>query len=126
MINTYKYVQKLSDHDLIFHNIKMCDMEIRGGWYRQLTSLESFVDRLSERWYYSFQKKNKYNYQPTIQRDAVEYTDLYYEGNPIWVWNKTEKYWNSVWDFYDHLGYNHKDKSVKQLDKFILKLEKYK
>ncbi|UYD59230.1 hypothetical protein HPMBJEAJ_00115 [Aeromonas phage avDM6] len=33
---------------------------------------------------------------------------------------------DSVWDFYDHIGYNHKDKTMKTLDKLITnwKIEK--
>lgn len=125
MKRDYKYVQYLSDRDLVVHTINIDDMEIRGGWYRQLTSIEAFTDRLLDRWYCSYHCKSKKGFRATFQKyNESDHRDLYIDGKPVYVYTRRHVKWNSVWDFYNHIGYNHKDRSVKQLDKYILKLEK--
>lgn len=86
--------------------ISKADGDKRGGWYTQTASISSFCDRILNRWHdkHMDSVENIFSLDKTI--------DPYYT-------TVTNRHFESVWDFYDYIEYNHKDKTKKQLDKLI-------
>lgn len=86
-----------------------------GGWYRQLVSMESFVARIGDRW---FEKHMKTGVNVFSRSDIVT-EESWTRINSMLPQEKFKveyKDFESVWDFYKHIGYDHKNKSKKQLD----------
>ncbi len=118
-IYKYKYVQ---DRTMFVYHISISDKDERGGWYRQLTSIEALVSKIGKRWYNKFYLKSK-------DKRVVSRYD--WEDGQGWLrinkyleetnkYNIINRYFGSVWDFYEYVGYDYKNKSVKQLDNLIM------
>lgn len=108
---------------MFVYNITIEDGNPKGGWYRQLTSIESLVENIGKRWYNEFYLKRK-------DFRVISRCDKYDEEGWLLINNYLDnkerytiehKHFNSVWDFYSHIGYDYKDKSKKQLDNLIVK-----
>ncbi|QMV28948.1 hypothetical protein AP1_0241 [Aeromonas phage AP1] len=122
------YTYKFYEHPITqLYRIRIYDGHPKGGWYRQLTSIEGFVGRILNRWYDKhmgvIDKGVFGRYDPCDSGNnermnkAIGETD-YYKNQEI--------YFDSVWDFYEHIGYNRGDKKVSTLDNLIInwKIEK--
>lgn len=106
----------------VIHLITMEDHKL-GGWYRQVSSAEAFTQRIVKRWFHHWNKKKNYFSRVKFGRWDNSETEMYNEvskafpnGRPDLKFVK----WNSIWDFYDSINYNHKNRSVKEIDKFII------
>ncbi|MCY9865037.1 hypothetical protein OTK49_21195 [Vibrio coralliirubri] len=118
----------------IIHVIAISDGERGGGWYRQIISIETMKDRMLNRWI-GFWQKRKYQTIESMARfqRADEDFEISYEVskkhletiltkdaiNDLFP-TRTEIHHKSVWDFYKHINYNHKDKKVANIDSLIL------
>lgn len=118
-IYKYKYVE---DRTMFVYHINISDKDRRGGWYRQLTSIETLVSKIGKRWYNNFYLKSK---------DKRVFNRYDWEDGQSWLrinkyleetdkYNIVNRYFDSVWDFYEYIGYDYKNKSVKQLDNLIM------
>lgn len=124
------YTYKFYDHPITqLYKIRIADGNPKGGWYRQLTSIEGFAERILDRWYNNHHLKRRATrgvfgrYDRTCESDNERMNKAIGE---IDFYRNQEINFDSVWDFYDHIGYNHKDKTMKTLDNLILnwKIEK--
>ena len=121
MEEIYKY-KKVSDKIMTIYNITIKDGNPKGGWYRQLTSIESFVENIGKRWYDKFYlNQNDFRIISRCDKGDVDggllinsYLD---EQEHCSI---EHKHFESVWDFYDHIGYDYKNKSKRQLDNLIV------
>lgn len=121
MEEVYKY-KKVSGKVMTVYNITIKDGAPRGGWYRQITSMESFVENIGKHWYHKFYLK---------KRDfrVISRCDRYDEEGWLRInsyldeqeqYSIQHKHFESVWDFYDYIGYDYKNKSKRQLDNLII------
>ncbi|ADQ53198.1 hypothetical protein 65p190 [Aeromonas phage 65] len=124
------YTYKFYDHPITqLYHIRIADGHPKGGWYVQLTSIESLVGRMLNRWYDHHYLKGKTQTGVFGRYDRSEYHDnerLNISIGEENYYRNQEISFDSVWDFYDYIGYNHKDKTMKTLDKLITnwKIEK--
>ncbi|QAY01377.1 hypothetical protein ZPAH1_orf00363 [Aeromonas phage ZPAH1] len=122
------YTYKFYDHPVTqLYKIRIYDGHPKGGWYRQLTSIESFVNRILDRWNDHFYSKGLIKTGVFDRHDRCEALDNEKMNSVIGKENyyrDQEIYFDSVWDFYDHIGYNHKDRSMKTLDNLIINWKK--
>lgn len=117
------------------HRINVdCDKkDPRGGWYRQVSSLNSFHSRLNKRFSKHWYTKERIHLKPQIKYGradcmTVESLKIFCRGinkygkkSDIDIYPKVRwKNWATIWDFYDHIGFDYKNKSVKELDKMVL------
>lgn len=108
------------------HTIKVPDEHPRGGWYRQMTSFSGFHHRALNRWHDYWREK----YYDTHPNARIRFHDWDEVSEGIWEdarkannieWPEPiEITHESMWDFYDYIGYNHKNKSVKQIDEILI------
>ena len=118
-------------------NIDYHKKDKRGGWYRQVGAMEGFHSRLTKRFSNHWYTKKRYHNGPYSLYSRADSMDI--EGLKIFcnTMNKhgkkrTRDYystirwvnWATIWDFFDYIGYDHKNKSVKEIDKFISRKEK--
>lgn len=96
------------DKTIFVYTITKSDGDKRGGWYTQTSSISSFCERLLNRW----DDKHKNSVDSILLLDSIRGIDDLYD-------EVVRLEFNSVWDFYDFIGYNHKDKTLKTLDNLI-------
>lgn len=121
MEGTYKY-KKVSDKVMTIYNITIKDGNQKGGWYRQLTSIESFVENIGKHWYNKFYLKKK-DFRTISRCDKGDMggwllINSYLDEQEHY--SIEHKYFESVWDFYNYIGYDYKNKSKRQLDNLII------
>jgi hypothetical protein len=118
-------------------NIDYHKKDKRGGWYRQVGSMDGFINRLTKRFSDYWYTKEHYHLEPHVRYNRADHMDI--ESLKIFcnTMNKSAKKrtrnyyptirwmnWATIWDFFDYIGYDHKNKSVKEIDKFISRKEK--
>lgn len=110
MQGTYHYRKLVHPTELHVYHIQMSDDHAMGGWYCQLTSMDSFVRRIGARW----QQVHRAHGLCIIQQgDGQDYPS---GQAPYQI---VEHYFESLWDFYKWIGFDHKNKTLCQLDKLI-------
>lgn len=109
MDGEYSYRKLINPEELHIYRITMADNHPQGGWYSQLTSMDSFLRRIGGRWYNQFRARGLF----IIQRGGDDYPP----GKA--PYKILEHHFTSVWDFYKWIGFDYKDKTVRQLDKLI-------
>lgn len=95
--------------------------------YQQGVSLDSFCRRDLDNWYYNYYMKRKkkpvsFHAMSDIKTtmESNKRTEKYLED---WKWNEEFEHQEimvheTVWDFYKHIGYDHKNKRyINELDK---------
>lgn len=111
----------------------------RGGYYQQVVSFQATFGRVTtrfSRFWYTPKRYSRFNVQPRFQRwDEVEqeiYDELRQEmasekgteaANKRYPELKVVEH-ESVWDFYKYIGFDYKDKSVKNTDTLLFISEK--
>lgn len=109
----YYIRENVSKQDFVIHVINNS-----GSWYRELGCLEGFNKRIMHRWHYLHTRKNRVegihcNYQRLDQGSMASCMGL--DGT------YTQVIHTSAYKFFKYIGFDYKNKSVKQLDKFIQK-----
>lgn len=101
-----------------FHKISVKEGDSRGGWSRQVLSLSATLRKAAKRfssfWYRkpdSMEHLTKYHWSSEYELNNLDLPGFRF----------TIKEHSSVWDFYKAIGYDHKNKSVKQIDKVLLR-----
>jgi len=116
------------------HVIRVND-EQRGGCYRQISSLEGFINRTSERWYAYYYKSRYHLFNSQVHfkrmyKDDVKLRTVQYCNTKKLIGQKEADklfslpeyvFHDSVWSFFESIGYDHRNKKVSHLDKFILR-----
>lgn len=123
MEGIYKY-KKVSDKVMTIYNITIKDGNQKGGWYHQLTSMKSFVENIGKHWYNKFYLKKKKDFRNISRCDKGDMDgwlliNSYLDEQEHY--SIEHKYFESVWDFYNYVGYDYKNKSKRQLDSLIMK-----
>lgn len=97
----------------ILHKVKLPD-DIVGGWYWQICSGETFLSRVLHRWHNKYTKGKAKNTLIAFKKYDPEFNSYYDDLETIEH--------NNLWEFYEYIGYDHKDKKVANIDKFIRKM----
>lgn len=127
-----EFIKNEDSNEYVVHIINTEDNNPNGGWYRQITALEGMVERSSKRWF-DFWNGRK-NYKSFVRFDRWNKTEekIYLEQREKYIklFNKeeTDKLFpelnkinhNSVWDFFEYIDYDHKNKKVSNIDKLII------
>lgn len=120
MERVYKY-KKCNDNIMYCYNIKISDENKKGGWYVQLISISAFEHKILNRWY---DKQRKFGNITVFGKADKEDVEGWLRINKFLddeeKYNVVDRFFDSVWDFYEYIGYNYKNKSVKQLDNLIM------
>lgn len=125
------------------HKINSRDGDPRGGWYRQIGAKEGLVERTLKRWYYHWHHKKSSEYNSSVKYSRFFQSDMKsHAGTRARYMKLLDTHdvtkeeidklcpelqfmeHDSVWAFFDHIGYNHKDKRVSYTDKFINKVKR--
>lgn len=128
-----EYTSILCD-DFKVHVINFQDGNKRGGWYRQTRAKEAMIERSLDRWYEYWNKKKSKTHNSTIRferwtnaDDSIyikarermakrEGVEVALENYPIYEVIEHD----SVWDFFDYIGYGHKNKKVSNIDSLLI------
>ena len=121
MERIYKYK---SCHELVMTVYRiLMDESHKGGWYRQITIMETFVENIMDRWYNNYHLKRKGHRCPISRADDLDIKHWLqaneYLGGSEKQCEVIYKDYQSVYEFFDAIGFDYKNKSVKQLDKII-------
>lgn len=133
-ITMIKERTSLDSNNIVIHHITKKEEESRGGWYRQSLTIDGLLSRPLKRFNKFWYTPKRYKTHDTL----VKYSLWTEEDKNMHVHMRkfsTEKYGievalqqypeikdvyhDSVWDFFDSIGYNYKDKSVKNTDSLI-------
>lgn len=116
------------------HIITAEDGNKRGGWYRQTRAKEAMIERSHDRWFdHWYQNKRKTHHSTTrFDRWTTADESIYIkarermarqEGVEIAIENyptyEVVEH-DSVWDFFDHIEYDHKNKKVSNIDSLLI------
>lgn len=115
-------------------NINYSSKDKRGGWYRQVSAMDGFHGRLNKRFSKYWYTAKRYHMKPQVKymradHMTIESLKMFCNTvNSSPTSRRTRDYiptikwvsWGSIWDFFDHIGYDHKNISVKELDKFVI------
>lgn len=112
--------------------------EQRGGCYQQITSLEGLINRTSERWYNFYYLARYKEFKSQVRFNRIHKYDL--KSHTAQYSRMAEKvgkeeanemfplpeyvFHDSVWSFFESIGYDHRNKKVSHTDEFILKEKK--
>lgn len=123
MEREYKITESSSPgKEKAIHHIKIADGDKRGGWYRQVLAMEGLHNRGLNRWYHHWYIKHHKEYPDSSVRfrryDGVEERMLQHLG--VEREKPLEVHHDSIWDFMDYIGYDHKDKKVSNTDKHLI------
>ena len=132
MKSTYM-IKEFSSNDLQFviHIINFSD-EHKKGWYTQVSAAEGMIERASKRWFYHWNKKSD-KFKTSVKFDRWQSSDekkyLKMQSDSIKNYGKIEglsiypKFTKinheSIWDFFDYINYDHKNKKVSNTDTLI-------
>ncbi len=128
----------------LIHKINSRDGDPRGGWYRQIGAKEGLIERTLKRWYYHWNHKKHHEYNSSVKYSRFFEPDIkihnasrerfmkLLEGRDGVTQEQIDKLCpelqfmehDSVWTFFDLIGYNHKDKRVSYTDQFINKVKR--
>lgn len=133
-ITQIKERTNLKDSEFVIHDITMNDNEPKGGWHCQASSIDAMISRSSKRWNRFWYTQAKYKTHNTMlkfrhwheeDQNSYDHMRKYYENKgdhelalKMYPDFKVIKH-NCVWDFFDAIGYNYKDKSIKHIDSLI-------
>ena len=123
----------IGDPKFIIHVINVDD-NVRGGWYRQKTSKEGMIERSIHRWHDFWHTKKYKSYKSQIRfsrwhDDDAEahfnvrkrYIRLFGDAKAFQLYPEIVSVdHDSVWDFYDSINYDHRNKKVANTDTLIL------
>lgn len=116
----------LGSKDRTVHHIKISDGEPRGGWYRQVTALSGMLhrslNRWCEHWYHSPKRYEVYRSLTRFDRYSV--MDAHRESEEASYREIKDIHHESLWAFFDFIGYDHKDKRVSNTDKHLILIKK--
>lgn len=136
-------VREQLSHDscrIRIHSINARNGDPRGGWYRQIGAKEGMIERSLERWHDHWHQKKYETHKTRIIFDRWSGAESriyestrqrYIETKGLDVANEFYPEYetiehDSVWDFFDYIGYNYKDKKVSNTDTLIFIKEKNK
>lgn len=107
-------IEKIADGDNIIHQVSInCDLH--GGWYTQLMAIQGMLSRAINRWAQRWRKSNTVEAR-TRFRDCTSFMG---EGLKVYDSLKVIKH-KDVWEFFYHIGYDHKNKNVSNTDKYLI------
>lgn len=127
---------KVGINPAIIHVIKISDSCARGGWYRQIMSIEAMKSRLASRLFDFWNTKRQMRMSKCMVRfqrvdDTTEMVNVQTKkhlGSHLTEEQLNELFpvpreihHDSVWDFFEHIGYDYKNRKVAQLDAMILR-----
>lgn len=136
MKKTLKYIEylDLESRKTKLHHI-VFDDNIHGGMYRQITVIESMISRADKRWFdhWNAKKFKTHHTQPRFYRHH-KHDDIAKESSIKLLKKKglsdndinqifpksLDVYHESVWAFFDAIGFDYKDKTVANTDSLIL------
>lgn len=126
-----EFIKNDDSNEYLIHIINTEDNNPKGGWYRQITALESVIEKSSKRWFYFW--NGKVNYKSFVRFDRWNKTEenlyLKQRENYLKLLNReeTDKIFpelnkinhNSAWDFFEYINYDYKNKKNSNIDKLI-------
>ena len=115
------------------HLINARNGNSRGGWYRQIGAKEGMIERSLERWYDHWHEKKYKTHETSVrfQRWNDSEARIYESSRQRYIETRgleiaDELYpeyetieHDSVWDFFDYIGYDYKNKKVGNTDTLI-------
>lgn len=117
MRDTYKITERNKQHEPLKIHVINVDDNPRGGWYRQIGAAEGMINRSLNRWCNHWLYCPRPNGKPVrngvLRFGRTDMLDGRWCGEEITI---PEVHHDSVWDFFDSIGYNHKDKRVSNTD----------
>ena len=132
-----EFIKNDDSNGYLIHIINAEDNNPKGGWYRQITALESVIEKSSKRWFDFWNRK--VNYKSFVRFDRWNKTEenlyLKQRENYLKLLNRkeTDKLFpelnkinhHSAWDFFEYINYDYKNKKISNIDKliFIKKLD---
>lgn len=119
MQKVYSY-KKVTDTIMYVYLINISDGHANGGWYRQLTSIYAFSENILNRWYNKFLNTGITIFGRCDEMDVDVWTRINKYLDEQEKYTVEYKSFDSVWDFYNYIGYDYKNKSKKQLDNLII------
>jgi len=96
-----------TDNTINVHIINIEDGNPRGGWYWQMLSFNGFIDRAIKRFCEKW---------VGIGRHLCRFDRYSLSGSKI---RETITH-DSVWDFYDYINYDYKNKKKSYIDKHLI------
>lgn len=101
--NIYRFIE--NGHTV--HSIDISD-----SWYRNIGTLEGLRHRLTRRFSFWYKRGKSKEYHPNLR---------YFSGSDMMVFRKPSRHieHRSVKDFYECIGYEKGNTSVKQLDRIL-------
>lgn len=123
MKGVYKLEERNIKYDLIkVHHIKTVDDCKQGGWYHQTRAIDGMLHRLLNRWckHWHTNTKRYIKYNSVMRFHRFDY--ITYETE-IGLMSEAPQviHHDSAYAFFDYIGYDYKDHSMKNLDTLILK-----
>ena len=127
-----EFIKNEDSNEYVVHIINTEDNYPKGGWYRQITALEGMIERASKRWFDFWNGKENYKSFVRFSRWNKTEEKIYLKQRESYIklFNKeeTDKLFpelnkinhNSVWDFFEYIDYDHKNKKVSNMDKLII------
>jgi hypothetical protein len=104
----------------------------KGGWYKQITAKEGMINRSLDRWYNYWNEKKHNEYDAQIKFESWTNADerMHKSQREPYLEDSRELadelyptlikvYHSSLWEFFDYIGYDHKDKKVGNTDSLI-------
>lgn len=125
------YVYALQENDINCQPIKIHMIKMDTSWYREIRTIEGIVsrslDRWCEHWHWQSKRYDKWHSYPRFTR----YDEMHHEFRKELARVSQREYkeiplvhHDSAYAFFDSIGYDHKDRSMKNLDTLILKQPK--
>lgn len=133
-MNSKYMIKEFFNNDIGFkiHVINISNDNHKGGWYSQIGAAEGMIERSGKRWFKYWNKKNdKFKSQVKFDRwrENDEKTYLKMQSNFFEKYNKKEGIkvfpefdkieHDSVWDFFEYIDYDYKNKKVSNTDTLI-------
>lgn len=132
-----KQIMNENGSSIVIHLINKEENE-RGGWYKQVTAQEAMIERLSKRWSNHWYDKKYKTHKTRVKFNRWQDHD---EDVHLEQKKRCAKYMgvedlekmyptlvkinhDSVWDFFDYIGYDYKNKKVSNIDTLIFISEK--
>ena len=125
---------KLNSVEFVIHKITKDDNEKKGGWYRQTLALSGLLSRTLKRWNEYWYKKKYQTYDSRVKFSSYNEEDEELrsfqkermskeigteESNKMFP-EPTIIHHESVWDFFQYIEYDYKNKLISNTDTQIL------
>lgn len=126
-----EFIKNDDSNEYLIHIINTEDNNPKGGWYRQITALESVIEKSSKRWFYFWNGKVNYksfvrfdrwrkNEENLYLKQRENYLKLFNQEETNKIFPKLNKInHNSAWDFFEYINYDYKNKKISNIDKLI-------